>query len=185
MQKQKLIKLLFLFLVLASLLPTACTKRHEEDPWTMKFISLKSRLKGEWHMKKILIDEQDFSHLIEMENDTFFSVYTFTKISIRAKTPYIDKGLEGYLELQTLNKKFLIDRFVLPPILFYLYINKKESKLVIRTGKLVPNFGPINNFYHPNSTTALSWEILKLTPKEMHLQTTYNSQEYDIYFEKK
>jgi hypothetical protein len=186
MQKQKLIKLLFLFLVLASLLPNACTKRYEEDPWTMHFVRMRKRITGEWHMKKILIDGQDFTHLIYLDTVPFYSVYVFSgyrrtlhtgDVILKTndgkhETQYKDIAFEftGNKSLYSLDKIYFIQD---PTIYIY-------------------SFGPINNFLPLSSQMGnplygkyLDWVILKLTPKEMHLQTTYVNQTYDLFFEKK
>lgn len=48
------------------------------------------------------------------------------------------------------------------------------------------NYGPINMFWKigNNSKPGIYWVVKKLTKKEMHLQTTYNTQKYELYFEK-
>ncbi len=169
--------IIFILLFFSFYMIYSCSKRHENDPFTVQFKSLKKRIIGEWHMKKIMIDDEDFSYLIEMENDTFFSIYTIFEFN----------GAEqkGKMEVKTKNEKFLIDRFVYPSIVIYYNSKRKNSEILFTRFSPIPSYGPINDFYYANNIRPPTWEILRLSRKEMLLRTLFNNQIYEISFEKK
>jgi hypothetical protein len=180
-------KLFFIFLLAVIIIPYACTKRYEEDPWTMHFVRMRKRITGEWHMKKILIDEQEFSHLIEMENDTFFSVYEFKE--------FTKKKNGGDVVMKTKNKKYLQEYI-------YFHLNKSETNnnSIYFTGNNTGlTLGPINyfeparidsTFDYGSQTNYIiigfwyEWEIKKLTRKQMHLSIYVDFKHYELFFEK-
>jgi hypothetical protein len=167
-----------IIIVILIILGFGCTKRYEEDPFTARFFSMKKRLTGEWYMKKILIDEQDFSHLIEMENDTFYAIYKFSDFS---KNLY---AIKGKIEIKTINEKFISNQSG-RDLFFYLYPENKYEYICFRGKSILSTnkYGIINNFDFGNP--YLAWQIDKLTLKKMHLHATYDSREYDLFFEKK
>jgi hypothetical protein len=179
MQKQKLIKLLFLFLVLASLLPNACTKRFEEDPFTMHFVRMRKRITGEWHMKKILIDGQDFTHLIYTDTVPFYSIYVFSEYSRIPK--------KGTLEIKSYDNRFIIDKYAFRYLKYNMSLDKQKTisfYTVTPTNDTLSDifsYGPINKFGGNTS----SWNIWNLTKKNMHLSTNFQNQYYELFFEKK
>lgn len=185
MPKQKLVKFLFLFLVLTSLWPTACTKRYEEDPFTMHFVRMRERINGDWHMKKILIDGKDFTYIMYNDSVPFYSIY---ELSGYRRTLH-----EGDVILKTYDSKYITKY---KDVTFQLIGKKgksgRDKMYFIQSHINLYPFGPINNFL-PFSTQMgdplygiyLEWDILKLTKKEMHLKIEYNNQIYELYFEKK
>ncbi|CAG0988311.1 MAG: hypothetical protein HND27_10135 [Bacteroidetes bacterium] len=172
MHKPKFKKLLFLFLVLASLWPTACTKRYEEDPFTMHFVRMRKRIIGEWHIKKILIDSEDYTHLLYMDTVPFYSTYICSEYT---KYKY---WTQGRLEVRTIDNEYKINtmRFVFEGTKF----NTIYFELLKPTMLKKYTYGPLNEF----GGILPHWAILKLTKKEMHLGYNEKNKLYEIYFEK-
>lgn len=175
-------KLFFIFLLAVIIIPYACTKRYEEDPWTMHFVRMRKRITGEWHMKKILIDGQDFTHLIYTDTVPFYSVYVFSG--------YRRDLLEGDVILKTLDGKYSTNYKDITFDLTKGEFGHKETIIFQHIGGLQLNifsYGAINKIWKEGDNPSITypWRILKLTQKEMHLQTTYDNQTYDLFFEKK
>lgn len=188
MLKQNLLTYMVFILLLTSLWPTACTKRYEEDPFTVRFLSLKKRLTGEWKMQKILIDAKDFSYLIEMENDTFYAIYEFKEFS--------KKYYGGKVLLKTKNKSY-IHNYSIKYSLNRLETNNNSISFSGRTPGI--KIGPINNFEPARIDTTFDigsqtpnlsigfwyeWDIKKLTNKQMHIAIYANLKYYELFFEK-
>ncbi|NUM50985.1 MAG: hypothetical protein HUU48_07695 [Flavobacteriales bacterium] len=185
MHKPKLIKLFLLLLVLGSLWPAACTKRYEEDPFTMHFVRMRKRITGEWHMKKILIDGADYTNLIYNDSTPLYSIYVFS--SYRRTLHVGDMILKTHDSNYSTNYKDVA----------FAFIGKKGNEGLDKIYFMQHpinnySFGPINNFFplssqmgNPLYGTYLQWDIKKLTKKEMQLLIDYNNQKYEIYFDKK
>lgn len=140
-----------------------CSKRHDEDPFSMHFVGLKKRISGEWHMKEIQIDKQDFTHLMYIDTVQFYSVYVFGA--------YRKENGMGEMIAKTYDEKFSTNK---QDVGFKLY-NQRIS-FAKNPAISVYSYGAINRTY--------SWDVLKLTNKKMHLHTMYDNQEYDLFFEK-
>jgi hypothetical protein len=151
------------FPILFILFIFACSKRYDEDPFTMHFTGLKKRISGEWHMKKILIDGQDFTHLIYMDTVPFYSVYVFGAFRK-------ENGL-GEMIAKTYDENFSTNEKDLSFLLGNNSISFAQNPAIS-----VYSYGAINRSYR--------WNVLQLTKKEMHLQTMYDNQTYDLFFEK-
>jgi hypothetical protein len=168
----KILKYITIPLLLVALL-FSCSKRYEDDPITMKFVALKKRIEGEWHIEKILIDEQDYTYIIDVDSLKIYSIYDFDK-----PAPYTG-GITIYNKDKTLKYGW-----------FQYSIFYKENENLIFKGTpqtyldstgTVPSYGAINNI---GSGVDLPWEIKKLTKKEFHLVTNYQSKQYELFFTK-
>lgn len=166
-----------------------CSKRHENDPWTVIFKSLKNRIEGKWEMKKIIINGNDSTFLIETTNYPFYSVYS---IKIYDKS---ESHLFGNLEIETINRNYKVgkERGLKVKILK----NKTrdtypiEVKFYANQWDSIPEIKPhglINLFfeeYHLEKITR-HWDVTKLTSSDFHINSTdHKNSYYEIQFKKK
>lgn len=172
--------LLFLYIVVFSLFLFACNKRYEDDPITMKLVSLKKRIVGEWTLEKVLVDGADSSHIIFDDSLRIFSKFHFK---------YYDKrDNDGVVIVSNYNNTYIFN-----DVRYFLGSEAnsfvKPGQISLSLGTLIEGYvksrglkiyGPINNF----SSNTYPWDIQKLTKKEMHLLQEHNSKQYKLFFTK-
>lgn len=167
----------FLGLILCSL---SCSKRYDEDPITMKLVGLQKRILGEWQIAKILIDQNDYTSIIDVDSLQIFSIYHFSNYSNH-------HGI-GKLEVKTKNEKHSYNRLEFAfnqsdrnnSVVFYLSENADSWDYLLKNKIIIP-FGPINEFA---GFAAGPWDIFKLTKKEFHVSQIVNSIKYELFFKK-
>lgn len=156
-----------------------CSKRYDEDPITMKFVSLKKRISGEWKISKILINGADSTSIIDVDSLQIFSTYIFTS--------YSNNHRDGNLEVKTKNRNHTYNRleFIFAQtdksnsIVFYPADNADSWDYLLQKKIIIP-YGPINNFY----TLTHNWDIHMLTKKEMHLSINESNKKYELFLKK-
>ena len=165
----KLINIFFLILILSG-----CSTRYEDDPLSMKLVSIKKRLSGTWDIKQILINGVDSTQLIYIDSLKIFSKYSFSSFN----GP--DSDHRQVLKIETYNSYLKYDR-----LNFYIGHGHIEfhwrgyswDSLVIH--KTIIPHGAINLF-----DGNISWTIQKLTKKDFHITDNYNNKKYEIFFHK-
>jgi hypothetical protein len=152
----------------------SCNKRYEDDPYKMKFISLKKRIEGTWVINKIVIDGIDSSQLLSVDSLDIYNRYTFDTFSKQ----YTDGSLSVYRDKTNRSFKSLTYDFLSDGKRIELTINNVSLDSVrLKTFK---PYGPINSFA-PNK---YYWEIKRLTKEEFIISINENYKIYELQFKK-